>query len=723
MTIATGGGDHVARGPLTLGVDIGGTFTDLVLLDPRDGGIRLEKVLTTYPDPSVGVLDGVDRIVARADVAAKDVGLVVHGSTIGINAVLQRKGATVALIVTEGFRDVLEIARQTRPSLYDLTLRRLDPLVDRARRFEAAERVLADGSVARVLTLAEIDRVLDQVADSGADALAICLLHSYANPAHELAIEHAARRRFPGMFLTSSAVLVPEFREFERMSTAVVNSYIGPVTDAYIGELASAFSSRGIARFEVVQANGGILGPDRARSEPVRIIESGPAGGVIAAAHVGSSTSRSTVIAFDMGGTTAKASLVLDGKPVITNDYEVSALTSGDRIVPDSGYPIRMPVVDLVEVGAGGGSIAWIDSGGALRVGPSSAGSVPGPACYGRGGSAPTITDANVVLGRLGAASFLGGEMPLDEEAAYRAIDEHIARPLGIGVDEASLGIVRIANETMIRAIRLVSVERGHDPRRFSMVASGGAAGLHAGAIADALTLNDVLVPHAPGLFSALGFLWADPRADASRTRVVEAHAIQPAFVDALYRELEADVRGRLREDDAALAGTEITRIAEMRYRGQGYELAVLVRAPFDLAQALAGFHRAHEGAFGYSDKSAPVEFVTFRLVGSTRRPTPEISGPRVAEPGAVPRPLTHRRVVFDDGAHSCPVYARNDLLIGHVVIGPAIVEEPDTTIVVYPGWTASCDLHGNVVQTVAAAPGEHHAYEEEHAKDPIDVR
>ncbi|WP_432826515.1 hydantoinase/oxoprolinase family protein [Dactylosporangium sp. CA-092794] len=684
---------------VTCGVDVGGTFTDVVLFG--HGRLAVLKVPTTYPDPSAGVLDGVRRILDAEGVRPRDVTGVIHGSTVGINAIIQRRGARVALVTTEGFRDVLHIGRQTRPALYDLTLDRLPPLVPRRHRFEVRERVMYDGSVRTPLDPQAIAGLARDLRAEGVEAVAICLLHSYAEPRHERELARALRDALPGTFVCTSAELLQEFREYERMSTTVINAYIGPLTAGYVRNLETALRDLGCAGLSIMQADGGLMSPGLARRQPVRTIESGPAGGVIGAATVGARAGRDRVIALDMGGTTTKASLVLHGEPSLTGDYEVCQQLAGDRLVAGSGYPVRTPVVDLVEVGAGGGSIAWIDSGGSLRVGPHSAGSVPGPACYDRGGTEPTVTDANVVLGRIDPTGFLGSDMRLDAGLARAAVAA-LADRLGLTPERAAEGIVAVANATMVRGVRLVTVERGHDAREFTLVASGGAAPAHVGQIAEELAIAEIVLPPSPGVFSAIGFLWAQPRAQQVRTWLRATAAVRAGELDAVLDELAA---GAARELGATLGepGVAVRRTADLRYEGQSYELAVPLPdgpvTPEGLAGAEERFHARHRDTYGFAT-SGPTEVVNLRVTVTAPRERPAIDAEPLDGPDPARALLGRRPVHFGDAFVPCPVYDRTRLRPGNAVAGPAVIQEPGSTYVLFPGRTARVDPFRNIVDT-----------------------
>ncbi len=473
---------------LTVALDIGGTFTDLVAYDSDSRQLTQGKSATT----PARLIDGILQCFAKADLAISDVGDFVHGSTIAINTVLERSGAQTALVVTEGMRDVYAIGRQNRPEAYDVYFRRPQPLVARQRTFELPERLAADGRVLRECTAEAIEEIVGQVRHSGVRAVAICLLHSYANVAHEATVAAALEQALPGVYVTKSHDIVREYREYERISSTVLNAYVGPRVVSYLADLQDALADRQFAgQLFLMQSNGGVMSPEVARAVPVAMMESGPVGGIVAAANLGRDLGLPNVIAFDMGGTTAKASLVADYQPTVTQGYYIGGYATGQ--------PLMLPVVDVIEVGTGGGSIAELDDVGALRVGPSSAGGHPGPVCYGWGGSKPTVTDANLVLGRLSPDRFLGGEMPLDGDAAAHAIERDVAKPLGLSLADAAHGIVDLAMASMALAVRGVSVERGHDPREFTLVAFGGAGPLHACGIARELHIPSVVVPVCQG--------------------------------------------------------------------------------------------------------------------------------------------------------------------------------------------------------------------------------
>lgn len=688
-----------------IGVDIGGTFTDGTLINALTGEVRTSKVLTTPDDPSIGFAESVGRLLSDG-VAASDIDHVVHATTVATNAIIEGKTAPMAFVTTAGFRDMLEIARQIRPSLYDLQFDKLEPLVERRHCFEVTERLDANGDVITPLDEVSVREVADRIGKSGVESVAVCLLHAYRNSSHEQRVEQILRERLPNISISISSDVAPEFREYFRASTTVINAGIRPVVDRYLETIRQRLDSDGVeCDLLVMQSGGGVYAAEEAREKPVFMVESGPAAGVVAAAAMGSALGYPDVISFDMGGTTAKASLVRNGRPSITKDYSVGATAArGDGAFGGAGgHPVRTPVVDLVEVGAGGGSIGWVDSGGALRVGPHSAGASPGPACYGLGGELPTITDANIVLGRLDPTYFAGGEMSLDSGLARKAIEVHCAAKLGISIEEAANGIVEIANTTMVNALRLVSVQRGHDPRDFMLVAFGGAGPAHALRIAEEVGIGRVLIPVEPGTASARGLLSTDIRIERAASVISRSDSVDLATVERTFKEMEADGRATLARSASAHSSVEFERAVEMRYYGQSFELTVPapgleVGNPW-LAELLARFHEAHEQAYGFQVPSEPVEIVNLRstTVGQIRKP--ELRKLKAVS-GATASPKSKRQVYFAEsgGYLDTPVFDRSILAATARIAGPAIIEERDSTTVVNGIWIAEVDQFGNLL-------------------------
>lgn len=692
-------------------MDIGGTFTDGTLVDSTTGQVTTSKVLSTPRDPALGFIAAVHKLLELDEGIEPDtIEHVVHATTVATNAIIEGNTAKAAFITTEGFRDMLEIARQIRPSLYDLQFEKPKPLVPRQLCFEVPERLDSKGEVITPLDETALAEVVELIADSGVEAVAVCLLHSYRNPEHENRIGEALRSKIPGLTISLSSVIVPEFREYLRASTTVINASVSPIVSKYLESIGEKLVKSGVSsELLVMQSNGGVYPAEAAADSPVFMVESGPAAGVVAAAALGTALGHPNVISFDMGGTTAKASLILNGQPNVTKDYSVgSGARSGTGAFGGaSGYPIRTPVVDLVEIGAGGGSIAWVDSGGALRVGPHSAGADPGPVCYSLGGQQPTITDANLVLGRLDPDYFAGGEISLDLQSAREAIDEHCASPLGLSIEESAHGIVEIANTAMVNALRLVSVQRGHDPRDFALIGFGGAGPAHAVRLAEQAGIPRVLVPLGPGTASALGLLVTDVRMEGSATLIVRSDEVDPDQVSNLFKRLEDSGREAHRIATSASGDPVFERAVEMRYWGQSFELSVPGpdRENVDqiwLNELVESFHKAHEAAYGFRANDEPVELVNLRMttVGKIARPEMHRLENRVSgEVNAFSAAKGERCVYFaeSEGFVRSTVYDRQLLPAGAVFAGPAIVEEPDSTTVIHPEWNVNVDDFGNL--------------------------
>jgi N-methylhydantoinase A len=671
------------------GVDTGGTFTDIVLF--QDGQLRVHKVFSTPQDPSQAILNGLSQLDAMSNLRA-----LVHGSTVATNAVLEGKGARTGLITTAGFRDVLEIGRQTRPKLYDLRVQRVPPLVPRERRVEVVERLNERGEVLIPLDEASLQRALQALDEAHVEAIAIALLFSFANPDHERRVAEAARRS--GLYVSASYEVLPEFREYERTSTIVLNAYVGPLIDRYLAQLERALPAETSVR--IMQSNGGSISSATARREAARTLLSGPAAGVVGAAFIARASGISQIIALDIGGTSTDVALV-DGRITETTDGKIG------------GYPTKLPMIDIHTVGAGGGSIAWFDPGGALRVGPISAGADPGPAAYGRGGREATVTDAHVVLGRLIPEAFLGGTMRLETERALQAVTR-VARRLDTSVEQAALGIVRIANANMEAAIRVISVERGLDPRHFTLVAFGGAGPLHACELAAALHIPRVLIPTTPGVLSALGMLVADILKDYVHTVMVPIEEAQETIITALAT-LEEQGRRDLAREGIAADHLIIERYLDLRYYGQSYELTI----PFagDSLQAAEQFHAAHERRFGYSDPNERIQVVNVRLKARAIVDPPVLERQPVLT-GLRAEPVATQRVIFfgQNGpvTHEALVYERANLQPGVVFSGPATVIQYDTTTVVPPSWVARVDAVGSLLLEHADGQAEESTADEE---------
>ena len=675
-----------------LGVDVGGTFTDLALYDAENDRLEFAKTPSTPSDQTLGVTNGIRQLVSRLQVRPGEIAFFIHGTTVAINTLLERKGARTGLITTSGFRDVLQIGRQDRPVLYDWRIYRPEPLVPRHLSFEVEERVLHTGEVLLPLDIKAVRSVVDRLREAEVDAVAVCLLHSYANPAHERAIGDLLAVALPDMTVALSSEVLPEFKEYDRMSTTAINAYVGPGMARYLRALQGRVAEAGIeSDVHIMQSNGGITGAETAARRPVRTILSGPAAGVIGGVALAGQAGQPNAITIDMGGTSFDISLSYQGDVRYTQDSEIE------------GFPVKVPMVDIHTLGAGGGSIAWIDPGGALRVGPQSAGAEPGPACYGRGGIEPTVTDANLVLGRLSASAFLGGEMALDVELAGRAIEERIAAPLGVSLDEAAEGIIRVVNATMLKGIRTASVAKGYDPREFCVVAFGGAGPVHASELARELDISRVLVPIAPGVTSALGLLMADMRHDYVRTVLRLAEESAPAEIGERYAEMEAEALGQMDHEGIDRDVVSLLRFADARYLGQGFELEVPVDGgkfgAIQIAELVERFHDAHKRRYGYESHDNSVEIVNLRVVVLGTLPKPLLAAASVDGRVDPPDAAMGTREVYFDGRHvSTAIYDRGRLTPGDEISGPAIIEQLDTTMVVWPEQRASVDAYRNLM-------------------------
>jgi N-methylhydantoinase A len=691
-----------------LGIDIGGTFTDATLLDKESGEVTVDKVSSTPHDPSIGFLEASLSILNKASVDPKDIEFVVHATTVATNSIIEGKLAPTGFVTTGGFSDMLELARQMRPSLYDLRFEKPRALVPRERCFGVAERLDARGAVLVELDEEALRHVADGLRQKGIESVAVCFLHSYVNPAHERRAGEILHELLPDVVISLSAEVAREFREYYRATTTVINAAVAPIVSKYLESIVEKLRGVGLqGELLIMQSNGGVYTANAARERPVFMVESGPAAGVIAATYLGGALGYPNVISFDMGGTTAKACLIQGGTPRVTKDYEVGGKAApGTGSARGSGFPIRTPVIDLVEIGAGGGSIAWVDAGGILRVGPQSAGADPGPVCYRRGGTQPTITDANLVLGRLNPDYFLGGGVRLDIDAARAAIDDHCARKLGLDVIEAANGIVEIANTAMVNALRLVSVQHGYDPRDFVLIAFGGAGPLHANRLADETGIGTTLIPLSAGTTSAMGLLVTDLKREYTTTMIQRAADADLAALKEGFEDLESQGRLDLTHEGVAPEEMAFARQIDMRYVGQSYELTINAPAgelsSREITAVVTHFNSEHERAYGHSAEDEPVEFVNLRVTA-----TGMIAKPRLRKIGANGnRPdvalKTHRSVYFAEaGAYvDCPIFDRYQLNAGAVVIGPAIVEEFDTTTVVHPGYHATVDAFGNLLLT-----------------------
>ena len=690
---------------LRVGVDIGGTFTDLVFVRP-DGKLDRRKRPSTPADYTLAIVEGIFDYCAEAKLPLSEVAEVVHATTVAANAILERKGALSGLLTTEGFRDVLELRRTRIPFAYDLQWKKPEPLVERHLRLGVRERMDARGQVLQALDMASLDAAIDELAAAKVESVAVCFLHSYRNAAHEQMALARLHERLPGIYVSLSAEVLPEMLEFERTSTTVVNAYVAPLIARYLDRLRGVLAERQVrAPILVMQSNGGLISAPAAAARPVTIIESGPAAGVVAAQRVAARCGCPDVITLDMGGTTTKASIIERGEILRGIEYEVgSAVSVSSRLMRGNGYLLRIPVIDISEVGAGGGSIAAIDAGGSLRVGPRSAGAVPGPACYGQGNDKPTVTDANLLLGYISEDSLAGGSMRVDARLARDAVRRHVSDPSGLSLLDAAYGIHAVANSNMVRAIKSVSVERGRDPASFVMMAFGGAGPIHAAGVAATLGIKTLLIPPAPGVFSAEGLLHAEIEHHAARTVLVGTRGADLAPVEAALAEMRSHLLSRVADEGLDPGSAQISRHADLRYRGQSSELTVpmpdglLSQAALRAAEEV--FEQEFERTYGHRGDTKAFELVTVRLV--LRVPRLMAHGTDWAVEAQAPQ--AERAVYFgpEHGELNVPVLSRRALTAAPRP-GPALIQEYDTTIVVPPGCAASLDPHGNVVIAIGS--------------------
>jgi len=672
-----------------IGVDTGGTFTDLVVFDPATGQLDTHKVSSTPNNPALAVLQGVQDLLQKHNQPNDVVQYLVHGTTVATNAVLQSKWAKSALITTEGFRDVLEIGRQTRPELYNFFTVKPEPLVPRHLRLEVAERLDYQGKVIRELDEASVDQLAETLVQSGVDSVSIVLLFSYLNPDHEQRVRDLLQQKIDIPIILSSETL-PEFREYERTSTTVLNAALVPVVDRYLQALDEETKKLGIQKdWRIMQSNAGITSASFARRMPVTLLLSGPAGGVEGSRFVGQQTGHLNLITLDMGGTSCDVSLIHEGQPKLTSEGQIA-----DR-------PLRVPMVDMETIGAGGGSIAWIDAGGALRVGPQSAGAQPGPVCYGRGGTQPAVTDAQLALGRLNPETPLGDIPGLDIEASKAAITKYVAEPLGMSMEEAGSGILAVADAHMERAIRLISIERGHDPRQFALLGFGGAGPLHAEALAKRLNIPNVIIPNSAGVLSAFGLLTADLVHTFVQTVLQKQGAMDWDQFNKIYQNFKTEARQRLAADGITLEDMVFQPSMDVRYQGQSFEINVEVLdqplSENDFVQVAKNFNESHQMLYGYADEGEPLEVVNLRLkaVGPMAKPHfPEQQTDQVE-----PTLISKRQVYFEDaGWVDCPCFERESIQHPMTFAGPAILEGKESTVVIYPNRLVKADPYGHLI-------------------------
>jgi len=708
--------DRAPRG--RLGVDIGGTFTDLVWVDDATGEVRVGKLLTTPKDPAQAVEQGVLRLLEEAGAAPAAVRALIHGTTLATNALIERKGARTGLLTTAGFRDALEIGREGRYDMYDLFIDPPAPLVPRHLRLEVEERLNADGSIRRPLDVASARAAVGRLLAEGVEAVAISLLHAYRNPVHEEVLARLVAEMAPGLPLACSSEVVPEIREYERTSTTAANVYVMPLMARYLDDLERKIADMGVrGGFYIMLSSGGIATPATAKRVPVRLVESGPAAGALAAARAARQAGEDRLLSFDMGGTTAKACVIDRGEPLLAREFEVAR---ADRFKKGSGLPIRVPVIELIEIGAGGGSVARLDRMNLLKVGPDSAGADPGPACYALGGREPTVTDADLVLGYLDPHFFLGGRMRLDVEAARRAITDTVGKPMGFDLARAAWSIHRVVNENMAAAARIHGIERGKDLRAYPLFAFGGAGPVHAWNVGRILKVPRVLVPFGAGAASALGLLSAPLAFDFVRTASQRLDQADWAGVNRLFAEMEAEGRAVLREAGIADADMTFRRTAEMRYAGQGHEVEGPVPSgplsPESLTALTSGFEDAYRALYHRTPMGVPIEALNWRMVVSgpgagggdflsTISGGPEMAPalPPSANNRSRPTPKRSRQAYFPEaeGYVETPVYDRYALVPGMALSGPAIIEERESTTVVGPG----AHIRVDATRTLVAEP------------------
>ena len=675
-----------------IGVDVGGTFTDFSIYNTISGKLIHYKRSSTPDDPSCSIVTGLAEILEKENIQAADIEYLAHGTTVATNALIEKKGDTIGLITTYGFKDLMEIGDQKRPSLYDLLRPKPVSLIHPGARWEVHERILYDGSIRQPL---QEQDVLDGIAHfkkMGIRSIAVCTLFSFLNPIHEQKIREIIRREYPEAYVSISSDLVHEFREYARMSTTVLNAYLGPIMKEYVENFRESIKGAGVSVSPfVTQSNGSIISIDETIDCPIRTAVSGPSAGVIGAARIGKQCGLNSLITFDMGGTSIDVSLIQDGK----------ANVSFERMV--EGYPARIPMIDIVTVGAGGGSLACVDEGGVLKVGPRSAGAKPGPACYCRGGEEPTVTDANLILGKLNPKRILGGRMSIDEKRSILAIKKAICQKTDLSIEDAAAGIVTVVNSNMVRAIRMVSVERGYDPRQFTLVAFGGAGPLHACEVAEEIGIRQVLFPPSPGTLCSLGLLMADTQFDLSRSRLTIVNEQNLSIINNLLADLALEGQQLLNTQKIPELRRRFQFGFDCRYEHQNYELTISINKgklnESDLNELKKAFGNAHEHAYGYQDKERPVQIVNYRLSAIGLSDKPQIG--HIQECSAsVPKENEVRQVRFEKQCKfiETPVYLRDDLPSDCILQGPAIIEQMDSTCVIPPGWTALSDQYGNIL-------------------------
>lgn len=682
-----------------LGVDIGGTFTDFAVVDDASGAVSVNKCLTTPHDPSEAIMNGMEALLAREGISASQIDVLVQGTTLATNALIERKGAKTGLITTQGFRDILEMRKETRYDLYDLFIELPEPVVPRPLRLGVRERVNKDGEIVTELDQTQLLEIVDQLVEAGVESVAVCFLHSYANPHNEKLAGEIIDKRAPGLLVSLSSEVAGAIRDDERFSTTTINAYVRPIAEQYLTKLMEKLAAAGFnGSLFTMLSNGGLTTFDNAKRFPVRLIESGPAGGTMAAVFYSELLGNKDLVGFDMGGTTAKISMVQDGKPATVSTFEVARLR---RFTKGSGLPLMIPAIDMLEIGAGGGSIGWIDSLGLLRVGPESSGSDPGPACYGLGGEEPTVTDAALILGYLDPDYFLGGEMKLDKEKSIRAIKEKLADPLGLDLTGAAWGIHRVVTENMAGAARIHVLEKGKDPRRFALVAFGGAGPIHAWQVAKLVGSPQLISPLAAGVTSALGFLVTPVATDLVQTYISQLDEVDWNRVNTILEDMEKRAKEQVVAGGVSPNEVAITRSADMRYVRQGCEISVPIpdgKLSRQSAEAIKqSYYSVYQELYSRYLTDVPIETVSWRVLASGPRPTIQLEQSK-REGGSAFK--GKRPVYFPEyqGFTECPVYDRYLMGPGTTLTGPAILEERESTLVVGPGGKLAIDEYLNAI-------------------------
>lgn len=677
-----------------IGVDVGGTFTDFSIFDTDTGTLKHFKHSSTPEDPSKAIVGGILHVLTEDCIKPGQVSYLAHGTTVATNALIEKKGARLGLITTKGFRDLMEIGWQKRPSLYDLSKQKPESLIPDGMRCEVEERILYDGAVKTALNEDSVRGAVRRLKRQGAQTIAVCTLFSFINPEHEIRIREIINEEYPGVYVSTSHELVPEFREYSRMSTTVLNAYLGPVMEKYVHNFEKSILDSGItAAPYVTQSNGSVISIAETIDCPIKTAVSGPSAGVIGAVYIGRQCHIDKIITFDMGGTSIDVSLIENGRASLSNE----------RLV--EGYPARIPMIDIVTVGAGGGSIARIDAGGALKVGPDSAGATPGPACYMRGGAQPCVTDANIVLGKLNQTKILGGRMDVDLKLAKKAITENICDKSTLDLKQAAAGIISVVNSNMTRAIRVVSVERGYDAREFTLMAFGGAGPLHACEVAGDMGITSVLLPPSPGTLCSLGLLMADTKFDISRSNVMPAEEENLSKVQTIFDTLTEEGNELLNKEGVAEKDRSFTYMIECRYERQNYEIGIEVNGQFgkeEMEEMIEKFHQEHKRSYGYFNRSMRLQMVNYRVGAIGDIIKPDLAEMPVDPNAESPNPFTTREVLFDREKEyiTTNIYNRDEFKPGCRIMGPAIIEQMDSTSVIPPGWKAYTDGYQNIIVT-----------------------